>query len=67
MYKFSSSIVGFKRPTAGVPAAGENQLTKRATAKAQNQLQKRAESQPSGARFVGQFLCLPRPVTEQPY
>jgi hypothetical protein len=37
-----------------LPAAGENQLTKRETFIVQKQLQKRAESQPSGARFVGQ-------------
>ena len=41
----------FQRPA--LPAAGEDQLAKRETAIAQDQLQKRAESQPSGARFVG--------------
>ncbi len=39
-----------------LPAAGENQLTKRDIAIVQNQLKKRAESQPSGARFVGHFM-----------
>ena len=35
-----------------LPAAGENQLAKRETAKVQNISKKRGESQPSGARFV---------------
>jgi hypothetical protein len=46
-------VLTFSAQRPALPAAGENQLTKREIAKAQNQLKKRAESQPSGARFVG--------------
>ena len=45
-----------KRLTACVTGGWGEKARKRKTAKVQKQLQKRAESQPSGARFVGRWF-----------
>ena len=50
-----------------LPAAGEKQARKLETVIAQNKLQKRAESQPSGARFVGRIYMLLRSLTSTNY
>jgi hypothetical protein len=50
-----------------LPAATENQLAKRKIVIVQIQLKKRAESQPSGARFVGRINMLLRALTSTNY
>jgi hypothetical protein len=53
--------ISFSAQRPALPAAGEKKAAKRKPAIVQNQLKKRAESQPSGARFVGRHLIIGNP------